>query len=442
MDDPPQTIPDRPSSAGPGGSTENINQGRDTQERVADPGLATDRSASDPDPLVIDDLDRYSRLRLISWWRQDRLQAARVLVVGAGALGNEVLKNLALVGLGTIHLIDLDEVEPSNLSRSVLFRSDDGGQSKAEVAARRARELNPEITIRPIYGDVITDVGLGLFADVDLVIGCLDNREARLWVNRQCWKVGTPWIDAGIQEIQGVVKVFVPPDSACYECTMTERDYQLLNLRYSCPLLRREEIVAGKVPTAPTIASMMAALQVQEALKLLHGLPVAAGSALVFNGVANQFYSTRLPRRDDCLSHETYPEPVALPMGHQATVSDLLRAAEAHVEGPLQLVLDRELVVAIECPRCAWRGEVMRPRVKVRAAEAVCASCRQPAIPVFTSAVEESSPLAEEPLSRVGIPPYDIVRVDGPAACGFFLLEADRGLEIRTGREDTAGERG
>ena len=157
-------------------------------------------------------------------------------------------------------MIDLDAVEPSNLSRSVLFRAEDGGQPKAEVAAQRALEINPEIAIVPIHGDVITDLGLGLFADVDVVIGCLDNREARLWVNRQCWKVGTPWIDAGIQEIQGVVKVFVPPDSACYECAMTERDYQLLNLRYSCPLLRRDEILAGKVPTAPTIASMMAAL--------------------------------------------------------------------------------------------------------------------------------------------------------------------------------------
>ena len=153
------------------------------------------------------------------------------------------MKNLALVGLGTTYLIDLDVVEPSNLSRSVLFRAEDGGQPKAEVAARRARELNPEITIIPMHGNVITDLGLGLFADVDLVIGCLDNREARLWVNRQCWKVGTPWIDAGIQEIQGVVKVFVPPDSACYECAMTERDYQLLNLRYSCPLLSRDEII-------------------------------------------------------------------------------------------------------------------------------------------------------------------------------------------------------
>ena len=268
--------------------------------------------------LIIDDDDRYSRLRLIPWWRQERLAAAKVLVVGAGALGNEVLKNLALLGVGTTIVIDLDEVEPSNLSRSVLFRAEDGGRSKAVVAAARSREINPEVTFHPIHGDVITDVGLGTFADADVVIGCLDNREARLWVNRQCWKVSTPWVDAGIQEIQGVVKVFTPPHSACYECAMTERDYQLLNLRYSCPLLRREDILAGKVPTAPTIASMMAALEVQEALKLLHGLPVAAGSALVFNGVANQFYSTKLPFRDDCLSHETYPDPTPLPIGHDA----------------------------------------------------------------------------------------------------------------------------
>ncbi len=132
-----------------------------------------------------------------------------------------MLKNLALLGVGTTYVIDLDTVEPSNLSRSVLFRAEDGGRSKAEVAARRAHEINPESCFVPIHGDVITDVGLGLFRDVDVVIGCLDNREARLWVNRQCWKVGTPWVDSGIQEIQGVVKVFVPPDSACYECAMT-----------------------------------------------------------------------------------------------------------------------------------------------------------------------------------------------------------------------------
>jgi adenylyltransferase/sulfurtransferase len=382
--------------------------------------------AHDPHLVIADD-DRYGRLRLIPWWRQDRLATAKVLVVGAGALGNEALKNLALLGVGTVHVIDLDRVEASNLSRSVLFRAEDGGRPKAEAAAQRARELNPDVTIHAHHGDVTTDLGLGLFAEMDVVLGCLDNREARLWVNRQCWKVGTPWVDAGIQEIQGVVKVFVPPDSACYECAMTRRDYELLNLRYSCPLLRREDILAGKVPTAPTIASMMAALEVQEALKIIHGLPVAGGTAMVFSGVGNQFYTTKLPHRDDCLSHEAYPEPTPLPLGHAAPAAALFASARGVLHGPLVLTLDRDLVTHVECPRCDWHHEVHRPRTRVTMAEAVCPHCRQPGRPEILSALDESSPLAARPLADLGIPPYDIVRVDGADASAFFLLAEDRG---------------
>ena len=223
--------------------------------------------------LVIDDDDRYARFRLIAWWDQEKLAAAKVLVVGAGALGNEVLKNLALLGVGTIYVVDFDRIETSNLTRSVLFRARDCGRPKAEVAAEALRDINPDTRVMPLLANIMTEVGLGLFRDVDVVIGCLDNREARLWVNRCCWKVNTPWIDGGIQEINGVVKVFVPPDWACYECAMTENDYRLINLRYSCPLLRQEDMLAGKVPTAPTISSMIAGLQTQEALKLIHGMP-------------------------------------------------------------------------------------------------------------------------------------------------------------------------
>src|SRR5207248_6016115 len=151
-------------------------------------------------------------------------------------------------------LIDFDTVENSNLSRSVLYRAEDSGKPKAITAAKRLSELNPDVRITAHQGNIITDVGLGLFREVDVVIGCLDNREARLWVNRCCWKTQTPWIDGGIQEISGVVKAFIPPDGACYECGMTENDYRLINLRYSCPLLAREELQAGKVPTSPTIA--------------------------------------------------------------------------------------------------------------------------------------------------------------------------------------------
>ncbi|RUL89043.1 HesA/MoeB/ThiF family protein [Tautonia sociabilis] len=390
------------------------------------------------DLLRIDDDDRYGRLRLIPWWRQDRLEAAKVLVVGAGALGNEVLKNLALLGVGTVVVIDLDEIEASNLSRSVLFRSGDGGRPKAVVAADRARELNPDVRVIPVHGDVITDLGLGLFAEMDVVIGCLDNREARLWVNRQCWKVGTPWVDAGIQEIQGVVRVFVPPDSACYECGMTSRDYQLLNLRYSCPLLRREDILAGKVPTAPTIASMMAAMEVQEALKLIHGMPVQAGCLHVFNGVANTFYTTRLPRKDDCLSHETYPEPEAIALGHEATAEALFHVARAFVSGPLSLALDRDLVSAIDWPQLGRRAEVFRPRTRVALAEATDPETGEVGRPELVSTVDEASTLAGRSLAELGVPPYDIVRVDGAEGPAFLLLAGDRERVLGVGRGGVA----
>ena len=123
------------------------------------------------DPLLIDEEDRYSRLRLIAWWDQDKLAAAKVLVVGAGALGNEVLKNLALLGVGTVYLVDFDAIEESNLTRSVLFRRRDCGRDKAIAAAEMLHDLNPDTNVIAARANIITDVGLGLFRDVDVVIG-------------------------------------------------------------------------------------------------------------------------------------------------------------------------------------------------------------------------------------------------------------------------------
>src|SRR5688572_3734677 len=92
--------------------------------------------------------DRFSRFRLIGWWDQERLSRARVLVIGAGALGNEILKNLALLGVGNVFIADLDRVANSNLSRSVLFREQDCGQPKVEVAAERTREIYPAMRVQ------------------------------------------------------------------------------------------------------------------------------------------------------------------------------------------------------------------------------------------------------------------------------------------------------
>jgi molybdopterin/thiamine biosynthesis adenylyltransferase len=385
-------------------------------------------------PLMIDDDDRYARLRLISWWDQSRLRDAKVLVVGAGALGNEVLKNLALLGVGRVFVVDFDMIENSNLTRSVLFRARDVGRSKAEAAAAAVRDMNPDTRVAPLLANIITDVGLGLFREVDVVIGCLDNREARLWVNRQCWKVGKPWVDGGIQEISGVVKVFTPPESACYECAMTENDYRLINLRYSCPLLSRDDLLAGRVPTAPTISSMIAGLQTQEALKLLHGMPVSAGQALVFSGITNQFYTTQLPYRADCLSHEMLPEPIELNLTAQGTTAEeLFAAAREHFSGsePLRLELVRDLVAMLACHACGRTWRVMRPQTLVRQREAAC-ECGQTAAPQLVNSVDAGDELSREKLASLGIPSYDIVRIAAGEEERAFLLAGDRATVMDT----------
>ncbi|MCX6004775.1 MAG: ThiF family adenylyltransferase, partial [Chloroflexi bacterium] len=118
---------------------------------------------------------RYDSLQLISWWQQSHVAKARVMVVGAGALGNEILKNLALLGIGHIFIIDFDDIEASNLTRSVLYRESDIGHHKAEIAAKRIKEINPDIKVAFRHGNACTDIGLGLVKFMDVVIAAVDN---------------------------------------------------------------------------------------------------------------------------------------------------------------------------------------------------------------------------------------------------------------------------
>ena len=227
--------------------------------------------------------NRYSRFELIPWWSQELLHNSTIMVVGAGAIGNELIKNLALLGIGKIVIIDMDMIEQTNLSRSILYRMSDVGKYKAEVAAEKAMEINPDIKAIALKSNIVTDIGLGVFRKMDVVLGGLDNREARLAINQSCYKVNKPWIDGAIEVLNGFARVFVPP-GPCYECTMTENDWKLINKRKSCALLTHEQMLEGKTPTTPTSYSIIAGVQVQEMLKLFHKdrkLPTLAGKGYV-----------------------------------------------------------------------------------------------------------------------------------------------------------------
>ncbi len=279
--------------------------------------------------------DRSGTLKLLSWWKHDTVRAATVMIVGLGALGNEVAKNLALLGIGRLIIVDRDTVELSNLSRSVLFRESDQGRSKAEVAAEQIRALNPDVDVLALDGDVTMDIGLGLFRRVDVAIGCLDSRAARLWLNDSCYLAGIPWVDGAIQDLFGEVRVFTPELGACYACTLSASDWRIIREARPCKGLAVGNILEGRVPTTPTIASIIGGVQSQEALKLVHGMPSHPGKAFVFRGLTTEADLLTLPRKDGCQSHYTLPGVAELPLTSAATFRDLLGEARAPRGGGL-----------------------------------------------------------------------------------------------------------
>lgn len=362
----------------------------------------------------------------ILWWDEKRLKESQVMVVGVGALGNEVLKNLALLGIGRIFMVDFDTITKSNLSRSLLYRERDEGKRKVEVAAKRVKDLNSSVKVRPFHGNILHDLGLGVYRRMDVVIGCLDNGEARLMVNRCCWKTNTPWIDGGLLELAGIVRVFKPPDGACYECTMTKLDYQLINLRYSCQLLIQQGQVEGAIPTTPTIASIIGAIQVQEAVKLLHGLKVLEGKGITYNGLNHDYFITEYPRKKDCLSHEYYEDIIELDKSaEELTAHEMLKIACQYLGEGTVIELGYEIVQRLLCPKCGRIKEMLTPAYKLTSEQIKCSHCDEEYILEMTHKITGDEEFGKMTLFELGVPLLDIIVAKNNGRYAYFELTKD-----------------
>lgn len=354
--------------------------------------------------------DRYSRLRLIPWWDQEKLKNACILVVGAGAIGNELIKNLALLGIGSILIVDMDKIEQTNLTRSVLFRAGDVGRYKAEVAAERAMELNPDVRAKAFTSNIIDDIGLGVFARVDVVLGGLDNREARLAINQSCYKLGKTFIDGAIEALGGFARVFAPP-GPCYECTMTEADWRMINQRKSCALLTHEQMAEGKIPTTPTSSAIIAGVQVQEMLKILHadrGLPTLAGKGYVFNGLTHDSFIVEYQKKPDCMSHDAYGPAEKMPWrAEETTLEQVLAQAQADLGEGAVVDFDRDIASVASCA-CGHQKPLFAPVHKLRGADLACPECgKTMRFETFHTLTGEEDFL-NKTLGETGIPPLHI----------------------------------
>lgn len=354
--------------------------------------------------------DRYSRLRLIPWWDQEKLKNACILVVGAGAIGNELIKNLALLGIGSILIVDMDKIEQTNLTRSVLFRAGDVGRYKAEVAAERAMELNPDVRAKAFTSNIIDDIGLGVFARADVVLGGLDNREARLAINQNCYKLGKTFIDGAIEALGGFARVFAPP-GPCYECTMTEADWRMINQRKSCALLTHEQMAEGKIPTTPTSSSIIAGVQVQEMLKILHadrGLPTLAGKGYVFNGLTHDSFIVEYQKKPDCMSHDAYGPAEKMPWrAEETTLEQVLAQARADLGEGAVVDFDRDIASVASCA-CGHQKPLFAPVHKLRGADLACPECGKTMQFETFHTLTGSEDFLNKTLGETGIPPLHI----------------------------------
>ena len=379
---------------------------------------------------------------LLSWFKKDKVKNARVLVAGAGALGNEVVKNLALFGIGHIYVCDFDQIEISNLTRSVLFREEDAYNHayKAEIVAKRAKEINPQIEVTPIVGNLFSEVGFGLYKAVDVIIGCLDSRIARYQLNRLSLRAGKTWTDGSIENLTGVVKVYTPGVS-CYECGLSREEFNNIMLRTGCADVVRTQTSAGRVATTPISASIIGAMQVQEAMKVIHteeGQPVPfktlSGKMWRFEGMTNAVNVYKYSSwKNNCPAHERWDNVVR---GENLSANMTI----AQILGELKKLLDvdaleinmrnNKFVEKIISDKPEKEFDIRIPESQLdnyisSNEELRKLSYRTLFHKCFIENIDEYFPYMEMSLKEIGIPLFDILQVSTNKGQFFVELSAD-----------------
>ncbi len=220
---------------------------------------------------------------------QEKLLAARVLIIGMGGLGSPLAMYLASAGVGALILADYDEVDLSNLQRQIVHRNDAIGQPKVISASQTLKSLNPEVRIETI-GERLSTARLQTeVATCDLVLDATDNFRTRFAVNDACWSAGTPLISGAAIRWEGQVAVFDPrrENAPCYRCLYADGDDAAL----SCS---ENGVVAPLV-------GIIGACQALEAIKLLCGVgETLTGYVLYFDAKHMEWRKLRLSRNPSC----------------------------------------------------------------------------------------------------------------------------------------------
>jgi adenylyltransferase/sulfurtransferase len=343
-----------------------------------------------------------------------------VVVVGAGVIGSHLLPHLAReTSIGRITIVDPDTYSEANLASQAVDACD-VGHPKAQVQARRLRAFAGARL--EVVGLVVAvaDVPLGVLR-ADLCIGCLDSRSARRDLNRICWRLNMPWVDAGVHAAGSLARVglYRPgPASTCYECAWSDHDYELMEQQYSCDGNR----LANAPTRAPSaLGALAAALQAIECRKLLVGglnAPETFGRQIILDASANRHYVTKLSPNPHCrFDHDVWR---VLAAADVRTVRDLIAAGRAVLRstGEISLKVEEQSWVSrLVCRQCAREAPVLCLRGRVASQGDPCTSCGGPmlALAMHMQPRVSASQLAafgiDQSIAALGLRSGDVVRV-------------------------------
>ena len=241
--------------------------------------------------LSATEIRRYSRhlsLPEIGVAGQEKLQAARVLVIGTGGLGSPAALYLAAGGVGTLGVLDFDRVEESNLQRQVLYDTASVGMPKADLARMRLTALNPELAVQAHQTELCAANVQGIFDKYDIIVDGSDRIATRYLVNDACVIYGKSLVSAAIHRFEGQAMTYVPGGGPCYRCLFPEAAE---GAAPNCA----EAGVLGVLP------GVMGAIQATEAIKLVLGLgEPLIGRLLTYDALDMRFQELRAQRRPDC----------------------------------------------------------------------------------------------------------------------------------------------
>ena len=231
---------------------------------------------------------RHLALEQVGILGQRRIADGTALLIGAGGIGCASAAYLASSGVGHILIADFDTVDETNLGRQILYTPQDVGQRKAEVAATRLNELNPDIKVTAItdrlQGDALTEA----VKASDVVLDGCDNFATRFEINDACVAAGRRLVSGAAIRLEGQIAVFGPnfATAPCYRCLYTEADESL-------------DTCAGNGVLSP-VPGVIGTMMAVETLKYFAGIPSDTSLLRLYDAASSEFHAVRILKREDC----------------------------------------------------------------------------------------------------------------------------------------------